>query len=335
MWACARVARWAGCAPSLCWLGLGGCQRQVKRWCRRTGGRPPTSPERRVALKNLLLDSVVQLPTEMILTGVKEEAYRDIQESPYLREFLSLRNAGRSIDNLVGSKPDTVTVFNPHVPAERNDPPEIRAVLRVVFENFLLSLGGHTQVSELTGDAATLSVLQAKGQRIGFSPQGRRAFAQLQRVSGVPDLGSAFAAKQISPRQIVDLRTSKHTQALRNWLASGSPSASAEETVRRYVETIGRPSIVETLPAKVLRFAATTTWGALEPMTGAIAAAADTFLLSKWYPGMNPRLFMRQAKVVLANTPVIRGPEMKGRDRNAPCSCSSGKKYKHCCGKLS
>jgi hypothetical protein len=296
---------------------------------------PPTSLQQKGELKNLLLDNVVQLPTEVILTGVKEEAYRDILESPYLQAFLSLRNAGRSIDNLFGSKPDTVTVFNPHVPPEKNDIPEIRAVLRVMFENFLLSLGGHTQVTELTGDSATLSVLQAKGQRIGFSPHGRHAFAQLQRVAGVPDLGAAFAAKQLSARQIVDLRASKHAQSLRNWLAEGSPAATADETVKRYVESVGKPSLVEALPAKVLRFAATTAWGALEPVSGAIAAAADTFLLSKWYPGASPRLFMRQAKVVLANTPIIEAPRMKGRDRNAPCSCGSGKKYKHCCGKLS
>ena len=208
-------------------------------------------------------------------------------------------------------------------------------MLQVVFENFLLSLGGHVQVSELTGDAATLSVLQAKGQRIGFSPHGRHAFAQLQRVAGVPDLGAAFAAKQLTARQILDLRVSKHAQALRDWLDAGSPAATAEETIRRYVETVGKPSIVETLPAKALRFAATTAWGALEPVTGAVAAAADTFLLSRWFPGRSPRLFMRQAKVVLANTPVVKSPVMKGRDRNALCSCGSEKKYKHCCGKLS
>lgn len=296
---------------------------------------PPSTPERRAKIKNLLLDNVVTLPTETILAGVKEEAYADILNSAYLRDFLSIRNAGRSIENLVGSRPDTVTIFNPHVPAEPSTPPEIQAVLRVVFENFLLSLGGHTVASEITGDASTLSVLQAKGQRIGFSPHGRQAFAQLQKVNSVPELGLAFAAKQLSASQILDLRTSQHTQALRDWLAQGAPGATASETVARYVETIGNPGILERLPAKVMRFAATTAWGAIEPVSGAVVAAADTFLLSKWFPVASPRLFMRQAKVVLANTPVVRAPEVKGRDRNSPCSCGSGKKYKHCCGKAS
>jgi SEC-C motif len=296
---------------------------------------PPSTPETRHKYKTLLLDRTAQLATESLLEGVRAEAYRDIKDSPYLQALLSIRNGGRTIENLAGSKADTVTVFNPHVPREKNDPPEIRAVLRVVFENFLLGVGGKAEVSEITGDGSTLSILQAKGQRLGYSPHGRSAFAQIQQVSGVPDLGLSFASKQLSARQIIDLRQSKHAQSFRDWLAAGSPSSTAQDTLRRYVESVGKPSLVETLPAKLLRFATTTTWGALEPVSGGIVAAAESFLLSKWFPGKSPRLFMRQAKVVVTNSPVIKAPQWKGRDRNAQCSCDSGKKYKQCCGKLS
>lgn len=295
---------------------------------------PPSMRETRQKYKTLLLDHTAQLATESLFEGVRAEAYRDIQDSPYLQALLSIRNGGRSIENLAGSKADTVTVFNPHVPAEKNDSPEIRAVLRVVFENFLLGVGGKTEAGELTGDASTLSVLQAKGQRLGFSPNGRSAFAQIQQVSGVPDIGSAFASKQLTARQIIDLRQTKHAQSFRDWLATGNPSSTAQETLRRYVESVGKPSLMESLPVKLLRFATTTTWGALEPISGGIVAVAETFLLSKWFPGNSPRLFMRQAKVVATNSSVIKAPQQKGRDRNELCSCSSGKKYKQCCGKL-
>ena len=293
-----------------------------------------STPEIRRRYKTLLLDNTAQLVTDSLLEGVRAEAYRDIQDSQYLQALLSIRNAGRPIENLEGSKADTFTIFNPHVPREASTPPEIHAVLGVVFENFLLGVGSKAEVSELTGDASTLSVLQAKGQRLGFSPHGRAAFAQIQQVSGVPDMGLAFANKQLSARQIVDLRHSKHAQSFRDWLAAGNPLTAAEDTLRRYVESVGRPSLVESLPAKLLRFATTTAWGTLEPATGGLAAAADTFLLSKWFPGNTPRLFMRQAKVVVQNSPVIKAPLLKGHDRNAPCSCGSGRKYKRCCGKL-
>lgn len=294
---------------------------------------PPSDASRRTELKNLLLDNIVLLPTTKILEGIKDEAYKDILGSPYLRDFLSLRNSGRSLDNLVGSEPNKVTIFNPYVPLKPGDPPEIRAVLRVAFENLLLSMGGHAETTEITGDKSTLSVLQAKGQRLGYSPEGNLAFAQLQKVSGVPDIGEAFAAKQLTPEQLIDLRYSKHCQALRNWFSEGAPAEQAIETLRRYVESVGKPGWIESLPAKTLRFATATGMGAVEPISGAVVSAVDTFLLSKWFPGKSPRLFMRQAKVMLANSPVIQPPIMRGRDRNALCFCGSGKKKKKCCGR--
>lgn len=294
---------------------------------------PPSTIERRSQITNLLLDNVVQLPTQAIADGLKDEAYKDVLGSPYLRDFLALRNAGRSLDALLGIDPDQITIFSPHVPPERNDSREIRAVLRVAFENFLLSIGGHAEATEITGDDATLNILRAKGQRLGYSPEGERAFAQIQKISGVPDLGAAFASKQLSPTQIMDLRHSKHAQALRDWFALGAPSSTENETIRRYVETIGKPGLVDSLPAKLLRYATTSGLGSMEPISGAIASAADSFLLSKWFPGRSPRLFLKQAKVMLANTPVIQAPLMRGRDRNAPCSCGSGKKFKKCCGR--
>ncbi|WP_198138273.1 SEC-C metal-binding domain-containing protein [Pelobacter propionicus] len=293
----------------------------------------PSTAERKAEIKNLLLDNVVQLPTPVITEGLRDESYKDVLGSPHLRDFLSLRNSGRSLDALRDIRPDQMVVFNPHVPPEPNSSREIRAVLRVVFENFLLSIGGHVESTEITGDADTLNVLLAKGQRLGYSPEGNQAFAQIQKISGVPDLGAAFAAKQISPTQLLDLRNSKHAQALRDWFALGAPSATEEETVRRYIETIGKPGLVDSVPTKILRFATTAGLGAIEPITGAIASAADTFLLSKWFPGKSPRLFMKQAKVMLTNSPVIQPPLMRGRDRNKPCSCGSGKKFKKCCGR--
>ena len=292
---------------------------------------PPSTTQRRSEITNLLGDNIIQLPTQAIAEGLRDETYRDILGSPYLRDFLALRNAGRSLDDLMGISPDQITVFSPHVPPEPNDSLEIRAVLRAAFENFLLCIGAHTQATEITGDDATLNLLRAKGQRLGYAPEGNLAFAQIQKISGVPNVGLAFAHKQLSPTQLLDLRYSKHTQALREWFASDSPSATAEETVRRFVETVGRTSWLESIPVKALRFATTTAVGTSEPVSGALVSAIDTFMLSKWFPARSPRLFLKQAKVMLANTPVIAKPVMSGRDRNAPCSCGSGKKYKKCC----
>jgi hypothetical protein len=293
---------------------------------------PPSTTERRSQITKLLLDNVITLPTEAMGEELKGETYKDILGSPYLRDFLALRNAGRSLSNLVGIETREVKIFNPHFPPDGKSP-EIQAVLRATFENFLLSLGGHVGATDITGDDSTLTILRAKGQRLGFASEGNGAFAQIQRIAGVPDVGSAYAAKRLNSSQLLDLRYSKHCQALRDWFDQGAPGATSDEIIRRYVESVGQPSWIDALPTKILRFAATTGMGALQPIGGALASAVDAFLLSKWFPGKSPRLFLRQAKVMLANTPVIEKPVMRGRDRNLPCSCGSGKKFKKCCGR--
>lgn len=280
---------------------------------------------------NLLIDNIVELPTQAIADVVKDETYKDIRGSAYLGDFFEIRNAGRSLDSLLGAT-NQLSIFNPHIPSGRNENIEIQNVLRVAFENFLLAIGSHSEVTEITGDKSTLRLLNAKGQRLGFSPEGNLAFAKIQEVSDVPDLGQAYATKQISAGQLLDLRYSKHCQALRDWFAAGAPGTTADETLRRYVETIGKPSWIDAFSTKVLRFATTTAIGVYHPISGAAASAVDAFLLSKWFPGRSPRLFLEQAKVMLANTPVIQKPDMSGRDRDAPCSCGSGKKRKKCCG---
>jgi hypothetical protein len=157
-----------------------------------TSTNPSSTQERRSELKNLLLDNVISLPTEQIEKELPNETYTDILNGPYLREFLALRNSGRSVSNLKGIGPNQLTIFNPHLPSA-NDVPEIRSVLRVGFENFLLKIGSSTEADEVTGDDTTLSILRAKGQRLGFALEGTKAFAHIQEISGVPDLGIAFA----------------------------------------------------------------------------------------------------------------------------------------------
>jgi len=77
-------------------------------------------------------------------------------------------------------------MFNPHSPPEVGESLEIRSVLRVAFENLLLKIGGYSEATEITGDESTLTMLRAKGQRIGFSIEGNQAFAKIQKVGGVP-----------------------------------------------------------------------------------------------------------------------------------------------------
>jgi len=300
---------------------------------------PLADPKRKSELTELLSENVIEVPLNKISGEVRDETYKDILGSPYLRAFMALRNAGRSMNALRGLGANQLTIYHPNYPAGPVDPPgpvespEIHAVLRVAFENFILGLGGHLGATEITGDDSTLSLLKAKGQRFGLPLEGNAAFTKIQEVSGVPDIGAAFAAKQVHAAQLLALRQSKHAQALRDWFADGQPNDSAQDTLRRYVESIGKPAWLDALPTRLIRFATTTGLGVVEPVAGGLASAVDTFLLSNWFPRKSPRLFLRQAQRILADQSVVPKPVMRRRSRNSPCPCGSGKKFKKCCGR--
>ena len=294
---------------------------------------PLADPKRKSELTELLLENVIEVPLNKISDEVRDETYKDILGSPYLRDLMALRNAGRSMNALRGLGANQLTFYHPNFPPGPDGSPEILAVLRVAFENFLLGLGGYLEATEITGDDSTLSLLKAKGQRFGLPLEGNAAFTKIQEVSGVPDIGAAFAARQLQAAQLLALRHSKHAQALRDWFADGQPNDSAEDTLRRYVESIGKPTRLDALPTKLIRIATTTGLGVVEPVTGGLASAADTLLLSRWFPRKSPRLFLRQAQSILADQSAVPKPLMRGRSRNSPCPCGSGKKFKKCCGR--
>jgi hypothetical protein len=296
---------------------------------------PHTDDKNRSIISNLLIDKVVQTPIEDIGEELFKETYNDILGSPYLKEFMALRNAGRSLTNLKGIKSNSAKIFNPNIAPDEDDVPEIRALQRVAFENLMLGLGTYTDSTDITSDEATLAIVNAKGQRFGAPVSGEGAFATIQEISGVPNLGAAFASKDLSPDEIVKLRESKQCQSLREWLAKQDSSCDSAEIVQKYIETIGRPSLIESIPAKILRFGATTVIGVFNPVAGIMVSLADSFLLSKWSNKQSPRLFMKEAKILMQKKrkdAEIQMPIMRGRDRNKPCYCGSGKKYKNCHG---
>lgn len=299
--------------------------------------QPTSSHKRKIELTNLLLEKVAPVTSNIEIKAFREETYKDVLGSPYLRDFLSIRNKGRSLDHLRGIKASQVNIYSPHTPSEKGESPEIRSLLRVAFENFVLSIGTEIGASEITGDGSTLALIKAKGQRVGAAIEGSNAFTQIQEISGVPDIGQAFAEKKFTAEQLLDLRESRHAQTFRDWIGSGSKNEESEEIVKRYVGSIGKPSLIDSIQSKLLRFATTTGIGVNEPISGTLTGAIDSFLLSKWFPGKAPRLFLKQAKSMQIRSypkkESVARPKMSGRDRNRPCSCGSGEKFKRCCGK--
>lgn len=130
-----------------------------------------------------MLDNLIHFPTNEILKNLRTLTYNDICGNAHLCDVLKLKIKEPSfdkLDNLPNSALNQVTIFNPHGPIN-NTPLEIKTILRVAFENFILELGAsYTETTEITGDDLTFSVLQAKGQKLGYS-DGENSFVQMQK----------------------------------------------------------------------------------------------------------------------------------------------------------
>jgi len=281
---------------------------------------PTTQRGERRRLARLIAKNVIELPAEEAIKTITDEAKKDVIGSPYLSELMMKDVVEGRFDDFGkkrGHADRGFQIFNPHL-NEGN--PQIKSFLEVAFENFILEIGRLTEADDLTGDNSTMSILRAKGQRFGFALEGSNAFTTIQELHKIPNIGYAFAEAVLSPRQIMSLRNSKHTQALRDWMTQSAPSELADEIVHRYIATIGKPSLIESLPAKILRYGVTTVSG-VEAIpgggaaTGIAVSALDSFVLGSLFNRTSPKLFLKNAKTLIEKEKRMRvpPPDMKIR----------------------
>jgi hypothetical protein len=277
--------------------------------------QPQGGDARNAQLTKLLNSKVLGLPTGSIVEGLKDVVYKDILGSSHLHAFFSIRNGGKSMDNLFGSDPRKIALFNPATPPTSTETPEIRAVLQVGFENYVLRMAAHLGTSSLAGDESSLSVLRAKGQRFGHAVEGADAFVKMQRLARVPDIGAAFAAGELTVAKLLELRRSAEARMLRKWFEAGGQAETSDEILARYNAVLSRVALVDKLPSRMFRFAVTNAAGLANPALGLAASFVDTFLLSRWQAGASPTLFMIKAKNEMTAKAPLRRPRVRARRR--------------------
>ena len=77
---------------------------------------PLADAKRKSELTELLLENVIEVPLNKISDEVRDETYQDILGSPYLRDLMALRNAGRSMKALRGLGANQLTFYHPNFP---------------------------------------------------------------------------------------------------------------------------------------------------------------------------------------------------------------------------
>ena len=224
---------------------------------------PPTTRERRAALKNILLDNIKVLPSKDLLEMATKEASLDFEKSPLLQTYYNLKknpfnNKKFNVENVT-----SVKLYKAHNTLKAKTfinikSREITATLRGVFENFQLCIGNHMNATTLVGDETSISILKAKGQRFGLVDARKDAFTQIKKLHNIPNLGEAFYLQKLVTAKILELRNSNEGVQFREWISKGSLSEHEAEILERYRIVLQEKHFLDKFPLKQIRFAAVT-----------------------------------------------------------------------------
>lgn len=250
-------------------------------------------------LKPLILENTIDIDVDPWFRSLKDETHKDINESPYLREHLGFNRKGQKLNELKGIKNTQFRIHGLHTESAIKKG-AIDILLDVAFENFLLRFSSALDVSEITADSASLSLLRAKSCRAGIPTEQISSFVKIQGLENIPDIGTAFSHNQISIESILKLRESSSAIAFRAWLSqSAVNNNNAENILSNYMDTITAIPKIDSIPYKLLRFVGTSLASILGDnlnITSTAASLLDNFVLNKWFPNKSPRFFIEDIK---------------------------------------
>ncbi len=231
---------------------------------------------------------------ELFMMSIVNESYTDIRGSPELSKFV-LTHEPKSTESaqlaqLTGVTPDQFRVLNLE---EIRD--GIDLVLRVAEINLEILMAHLYGKADLGTSVGADALLRQKLARSGATPQLVEQFQSLLEIENIPDIRPVVAAGDVSLPEIWKLRQRKEARRFRKWLREAEPE-SARDLEKAYVAALGKSSIYTSLPARILRFVATTAAGSLGPIVGGLGGAADSFFIEKWLAGYSPRLFLEEVR---------------------------------------
>lgn len=273
---------------------------------------PFLTRQERVELVRLVLSQSKALNWEndLFMKSIVQESYKDIMQSPELSQFVLAHEPKGTesvhLTHLAGVAPNEFRVLN--IEQIRDG---IDLVLRVAEVNLEILMAHLYGKADLGTSVGAETILRQKLARSGATPQLVEKFQRLLELENIPDIRPIVAAGDVSVQEIWKLRRRKEARRFRKWLREAEP-VNARDLEKAYVAALGKSSVYASLPARIIRFILTTAVGAVEPISGTIAGATDSFFIEKWLEGYSPRLFLERIRA------------LPGSDRNKTDANSAG-----------
>jgi hypothetical protein len=142
-------------------------------------------------------------------------------------------------------------------------------------------------------------LLHEKLERAGASAYVLEGFINLLDINDLPDIRAGIIHSEISFADIWKIRNSTNGTQFRRWLREEDPR-NPQEFIRAYVHALGRETMVDKLPIRLLRLAITSAAGLIPGVGGLIGGLAadtiDSFFVEKWLQGYTPKLFLDEIR---------------------------------------
>jgi hypothetical protein len=238
---------------------------------------------------------------DFFLKNIAQESYKDVRDTPELTSYVTRlvtatgHPLGQPIDlqRLPGVAPNALQLAGDGEVLNAAD-----LVVRVAETNMEIVLADLAGGADLHVSAGAEVILKRKLLRSGKLVVVPDGFARLLELNGIPDIRVAIKSGTVPLSDIWKLRQKRVARRFRRWLVDAEPKTS-RDLERLYVESLGRTSLVQSLPARVVRFALTTAVGATEPISGVALGVIDSFFVEKYLAGYRPKLMIDEVRKLL------------------------------------
>lgn len=228
----------------------------------------------------------VEIDNDVFMSRIVHDTYVEIQRNPDLREFV-LEN-GAEVTNLAhldGVDPDQMKISTLGDLADSID-----LVLRIAELNTDFYLGEYLGNVDIATSDCTDELLRNRLRRFGMQVPLTHQAINVMDLAEVPNIGQAVANGSLPLNTFWDARQSADCAAFRVWIREHH-ELTARDLCQHYIAAVERIPAVETLPVRLVRFAAVSVAGLWDPALGLGVGVSDQ-LLTRFARGYSPRLSM-------------------------------------------
>lgn len=245
------------------------------------------------ARQNHLRDLVTTYSTELDMTSsfdVKDETYLDAAANPALARFIISKEPAGTVqvapNRLTGLTDRQIRI--PGVVPGR-DPDGIDLMLRIAEINLEIAMANSFELCDLNSSGEAEGLLLGKLQRLGATPTQLQKFIQVSDLASVPDIRPVIADGEIGINDVLNMRDGEESTEFRTWIHNAD-AKDGRDLERLYVQALGRQ--IPGWKSRVLRASLTKGAAIVTMPLGVAGKLVDSFLMSKFLNGYNPKLFL-------------------------------------------